>query len=306
MEELEVIGIDHGNRNMKTVHTVFETAISELREKPSHLENVLEYQGRYFVTGGERVEEKIDKTVDDDFYFLTLVALARELRERNKNRARVVIAAGLPIKWFQSQKKDFQKYLLRARDLNFQFEGIGYSVTIERVSVYMQGYAAIAEKVGQYKGFHLMVDIGGGTIDIVPINNGIPQMDRCKIDTKAAIWCINEVNERLTSKFGWKAEESQIQDVMIHGEGDYNKEYLEVIQEAIRNYTRYVYNLLTGFRYNLQLSKVTFLGGGAHIMYNFADYNKENTAFILDIKANAKGFESTENQMIRMRNRKMR
>ena len=48
MLEREVIGIDHGNRNMKTVHTDFSAAITKLEVRPDNLENVLEFQGQCF------------------------------------------------------------------------------------------------------------------------------------------------------------------------------------------------------------------------------------------------------------------
>ena len=51
MLEREVIGIDHGNRNMKTVHTDFSAAITKLEVRPDNLENVLEFQGQCFKIG---------------------------------------------------------------------------------------------------------------------------------------------------------------------------------------------------------------------------------------------------------------
>ena len=54
-----------------------------------------------------------EKTQDEDYYVLTLAAIARERDGKGMNRAKVHIAAGLPLTWVATQKEDFQKYLLQ-------------------------------------------------------------------------------------------------------------------------------------------------------------------------------------------------
>lgn len=88
MLEREVIGIDHGNRNMKTVHTDFSAAITKLEVRPDNLENVLEFQGQCFKIGEGAPElETVDKTQNMNYYHLTLAALAKELQYRGKKRS---------------------------------------------------------------------------------------------------------------------------------------------------------------------------------------------------------------------------
>ena len=43
------IAIDHGNRNIKTVHTVFTTGISESDMSPGRGIDYLEYNGKFYV-----------------------------------------------------------------------------------------------------------------------------------------------------------------------------------------------------------------------------------------------------------------
>ena len=43
------IAIDHGNRNIKTVHTVFTTGISESDISPGRGIDYLEYNGKFYV-----------------------------------------------------------------------------------------------------------------------------------------------------------------------------------------------------------------------------------------------------------------
>lgn len=76
---IEVIGIDHGWSQMKTSNTCFNTSIKELANAPAFHDNVLEYDDRYFAVGEERLEVLDSKVENENFYLLTLVAMAKEL-----------------------------------------------------------------------------------------------------------------------------------------------------------------------------------------------------------------------------------
>ncbi len=143
-ENREIIGIDHGNRNMKTAGTVFSAAVQPVQTKPDSLENILEYQNRFYYIGGQvPVMERVDKTENEDYYLLTLAALAKELKCRNRTCANVKMGAALPPRRFQFQKEGFRKYLFKTKELHFRYEGIHYHVTLENVYVFMQGHVVI-------------------------------------------------------------------------------------------------------------------------------------------------------------------
>ena len=42
---------------------------------------------------------------------------------------------------------------------------------------------------------------------------------------------------------------------------------------------------------NLKTTPIIFVGGGAVVMKNFSNYDAKNISYILDIKANARGYE---------------
>ena len=58
METKMIIGIDHGNRNMKTANTVFSAAIQPLQARPDSLEHILEYQNQLYYVGGKVPENE--------------------------------------------------------------------------------------------------------------------------------------------------------------------------------------------------------------------------------------------------------
>ena len=112
-EIVTVIGIDHGYGNMKTATRCFPSGVARYNKEPIFQNNLLIYNGMYYQIGEEHKEFCAEKTQDEDYYVLTLAAIARELDGKGMNRATVHIAAGLPLTWVATQKEDFQKYLLQ-------------------------------------------------------------------------------------------------------------------------------------------------------------------------------------------------
>ena len=127
-ETVMVIGIDHGYGNMKTATRCFPSGVARYDKEPIFQNNLLVYNGMYYQIGEEHKEFCAEKTQDEDYYVLTLAAIARELDGKGMNRAKVHIAAGLPLTWVATQKEDFQKYLLQNECVDFTFRNKEYHV----------------------------------------------------------------------------------------------------------------------------------------------------------------------------------
>ena len=74
-----IIGVDHGYGNIKTANCCFPTGIMSYDSEPLFTGDMLTYEGRYYLIGVGHKEFLAEKTMDDDYYLLTLVAIAREL-----------------------------------------------------------------------------------------------------------------------------------------------------------------------------------------------------------------------------------
>ena len=98
-ETVTVIGIDHGYGNMKTATRCFPSGVARYDKEPIFQNNLLVYNGMYYQIGEEHKEFCAEKTQDEDYYVLTLAAIAKELDGKGMNRAKVHIAAGLPLTW---------------------------------------------------------------------------------------------------------------------------------------------------------------------------------------------------------------
>ena len=90
------IAIDHGWGDIKTVHFRFRAGVLEILTEPAFFDNVIEYNGKYYKVGTKRSAVMDNKTSNDDYYILTLAAIAKELKHMGRKEAKILIAAGLP------------------------------------------------------------------------------------------------------------------------------------------------------------------------------------------------------------------
>lgn len=305
-EGYEIIGVDHGYKNMKTRSHSFPTAIALLPDKPDDLCGIMRYKGQYYTEFGDSiasVENHVESN-NDDYFLLTLIAIAKELTTRGKTNARIRLACGLPQKWYMTQKEDFKALLMREREVHYEYAGKKHWVTIENVSVYTQGYAAVLDRLGatRYKNsYFVIVDIGGETIDIVPVQNGRILQAECKIDTQATIWLYKKIQEQIETVLYNTVHDSVIKEYIETHDAQSATEnpYEQLIQSELISYTAFVRRRLMEFRINLDLTPIIFVGGGAEIMYRYGSFNQQTTEYELDICANARGYELMERLMQR-------
>lgn len=74
-----LIGIDHGNKQIKTAH--YAPFTSGLKESEVLLfgKDILQYEGKYYQITDQRIPYHRNKTSDRRFFILTLFAIAQEL-----------------------------------------------------------------------------------------------------------------------------------------------------------------------------------------------------------------------------------
>ena len=162
-----IIGVDHGYGNIKTANHCFKTGILGYDSEPLFTGDMLTYNGRYYLIGEGHKEFIAEKIKDEDYYLLTLVAIAKELKDAELTEANIVLAAGLPLTWTSGQKKEFAAYLGKNKEVDFNYKKVDYHISINDVRIYPQGYAAIAEFAASMKGLNLVADIGNGTMNVL-------------------------------------------------------------------------------------------------------------------------------------------
>lgn len=294
-----VYGIDHGFGLTKTAHTELISGVKVFgKEEPPLPDRTVCLDGNYYVCGGKRMNVMSDKTANENYYILTLAAIASEMKLKKKTKDNVIIAAGLPIERMGIEKEKFKQYLLKNKEVKFAYEGLDYQIQIEEVQIYPQGYAAVVSRIGTLLGTHILVDIGSWTIDILPIIDKVPDTSRCSSLNMGVITCMTSINNEMRRKFNIELEETQIQDIMRGGTGQLPKKYLEVVRTCIIHYTEEIFSKLREIGFNLEVTPVIFIGGGAAVMKKYGKYDGEMTTIILDIHANSSGYEFIAKQKI--------
>ena len=222
MNDVIVIGVDHGYAAMKTVHFSFPTGLVEYEHEPYTQKDVLECGGRYYVVGSGRQPLQRDKTQTEDYYLLTLAAIAKELEHRGaEHTASIHLAAGLPLTSFGRDKKSFRSYLYRdGSAIPFRYEGQDYTITIQEVSLFPQGYAAVLTQTELLDEPSVIVaDIGGWTVDLMRLDNRIPNAASCRSLELGMIRCVDEISEQVRRLFGLSMTTAQIESALRGSSG---------------------------------------------------------------------------------------
>ena len=288
-----VIGIDHGFGQIKTAHTCFKAGVTIHEKEPTFKSDLLIYEGRYYTIGEEHKTFLPDKALDQDYYILTLAAIARELRFRGMTSARVYLAAGLPLTWVSEQRETFKAYLLQKPSADFTFRGLAYHGDFLG--------AAVADKLSEFRGVTMLCDIGNGTMNVMYIRNGKPVPTQCYTEKYGVQQCVIAVREKLMQKFGTTVDDSIIEEVLRYGKSDINEKYLAIIRDCAKEYADGIMSRLREHEYNPDLMRLYVTGGGGCLIRNFVDYDPARVRINSDINATAKGYERLAEAALRKR-----
>ncbi len=297
-----IVGVDLGYGNIKTARTIFPTGLTVHNTEPIFLGKILQYGGKYYKIGDCHKPFIPDKTADEDFYILTLAAIASELRTYNINEAEVHIAAGLPLSWVKAQRKQFRKYITKNEIVEFSFNKKSYKIKIVGCTVLPQGYPAIIENTSMLSGVNMLADIGNGTMNVMYINNKKPIEEKSYTEKVGVNQFVIAAQNAVTDISGKIIDPSIIQNFIMNGTADISKNYLDCLYGAAKNYCNSIFDTLAKYEYDSDFMKLFIVGGGGRLIKNFGKYNSERIIFIDDLCASAKGFEKMA--FLKMRNKK--
>ena len=276
----------------------------EYEHEPYTRKGVLEYGGKFYVVGSGRQPLQKDKTQTEDYYLLTLAAIAMEMGFRGTNgMADIHLAAGLPLTSFGRDKKAFRDYLLRAGGpVTFRYEGESYTITVSDVSLFPQGYAAVLTQPELLDEPSVIVaDIGGWTVDLMRLDRRIPNAATCRSLELGMIRCVDEIGEQVRRLFGLSLTAPQIESVLRGDSASMDERVRAVIHAQADKYVRGLLSTITESGLDVRAMPTVFLGGGAALMKRHGGAVEGLfRPFILDdVCLNAKGYERLVAQMSR-------
>ena len=297
-----IIGVDHGYAAMKTAHFSFPTGLVEYEHEPYTRRDVLEYDGRFYVVGTGRQPLQKDKTQTEDYYLLTLAAIAKELEHRQAGPvATVHLAAGLPLTSFGRDKKKFREYLFRdGKPVTFRYEWTTYTVTIGKISLFPQGYAAVLTQSTLLDEPSIIVaDIGGWTVDLMRLDARIPNAATCRSLELGMIRCLDEIAEQIRRSLGLSMTAAQIESVLCGEASSVDNNARSIIHRNAGTYTRRLLSAIAESGLDAWAMPTIFLGGGAALMKRHvtAADGLCRPLILDDVCLNAKGYERLVGQL---------
>ena len=294
-----IVGVDHGYGNMKTAHRVFRTGVECMEEEPIVSKNFVRYKDKFYVIGESHLVYQGNKTDSEDFYILTLVALAEELKFRGLHEANVILAVGLPLAWMKSQGADFRHYLMKEQELHFEFRKERYYVHLCGVEIFPQGFAAVVN-LGAMQGMNMLADIGNGTMNVMQIVDNKP-LEKSLVTEKFGVGiCMKEIQKELSKENGEDISEMLIEPLLRNGLQERTDSTAKKVEHIATRYTENIRRRLVDYGYTEGLVHLYVIGGGGCLIRNYSDLaEKTGVTFITDICANAKGYETLAEKKLR-------
>ncbi len=294
-----IIGVDHGYGNMKTAHKAFRTGVECMDEEPIVSKNFVKYKDKFYVIGESHLVYQGNKTDSEDFYILTLAALAEELKFRGLHEANVILAVGLPLAWMKSQGADFRRYLMKEQELYFEFRRERYHVHLCGVEIFPQGFAAVVN-LGAMQGMNMLADIGNGTMNVMQIADNKPLEKSLVTDKFGVGICMKEIQKELSKESGEDIPEMLIEPLLRNGLQERTDSTAKKVEHIATRYTENIRRRLVDYGYKEGLVHLYVIGGGGCLIRNYSDLaEKKGVTFITDICANAKGYATLAEKKLR-------
>ena len=265
VNNIRVIGIDLGYDSVKTASSITPTGLSVYPDNPlfERTSYILECGGvRYRVGDGGKPFVK-DKTADDDFYLLTLAAIAKELNRAGLRTADVYLSAGLPAAWFQEQRQAFYEYLTREKDVAFLFNGEKYRIHIVGCELHPQVCAAAFGHTCNFQGACMLADIGGSLMDLALFRDAVPVEDCCATLELGVRHCVSAAQEEVRQKLNAELDMETVLRILRGQTSGISGEYLELVEKARKEYVRELLRALCEHSYNPGIMRLFLTGGGA-------------------------------------------
>lgn len=301
-----VIGIDHGNRMIKTKDDMYSCGYIKTKTQPISFENVLEYEGDFYCIDG-RSKYRYDKTIDLTYFILTLFAISKRMAAENVDEADVILGIGLPLSHYRL-KDNYINYF-KKENIRFKYNNNIYSANIKEVMCFPQAISGLMPFYGRYKGvdFLNLIDIGQVTVDAVKIFNGKPILDSAVSLNYGMMKLVKYVQENVIKETGIEIDEVQIELSLQGRKALYFNEHIENLIETTK--LKFINDLLDELKENgfeLQATMNLLMGGGASIIQSSLDSRENSRIVYFEVLpqaqyANALGYELMVNEAIRRR-----
>jgi plasmid segregation protein ParM len=254
------LGIDLGNKVTKTSAMIkFDSKVANGHFDLNKDDIKVEYKGKKYTVGTGTALLGNDRYFNElyDVCLLTAIALSSEETFIEEN-----IVVGMPPELFESELKDKVEAKLNNLGLNnITVNGINKSIRILKANVFEES-AIVFKNTKEYRNKKvLIIDIGGGTTDIVQFNK--LTLEKSTTTKYGMLSLYENMKKTINTKYLAKLNSEDMVDLIgkkttvIKGESKDISFLNDVVQEHIMK----IYNEVQNFDYDN--SKVLIIGGGA-------------------------------------------
>lgn len=178
--------------------------------------------------------------------------------------------------------------------MSFRYEGQEYSITIRKVSLFPQGYAAVlTQSILLDEPSVIVADIGGWTVDLMRLDNRIPNASTCRSLELGMIRCLDEIGEQIRRALGLSMTATQMESVLRGDAVHINEDARKIIDRQADAYVHRLLSAITESGLDTRAMPAVFLGGGAALLKrNVSAADGLCRPVILDdVSLNAIGYE---------------
>ena len=110
------------------------------------------------------------------------------------------------------------------------------------------------------------MDIGGWTVDLMRLDNGVPNASTCRSLELGMIRCIDETKEQIRRDVGLSVTDAQVERVLAGKACSMDEDARSIIQKQGRLYTERLLSAAMESGFDLKAIPVIMLGGGAAVV----------------------------------------
>ena len=147
----------------------------------------------------------------------------------------------------------------------------------------------------------IVADIGGWTVDLMRLDNRIPNAAFCRSLELGMIRCLDEIAEQIRRSLGLSMTAAQIENVLQGGVSSMEESAKQIVHREAGAYVRRLLSAITESGLDVRAMPAVFLGGGAALIKRHVSATDGlcRPLILDDVCLNAKGYERLVGQMSR-------
>ena len=314
-----VIGIDVGNYDTKSQHTITPSSFVTYKSKNPLAKEYVFANGTCYVPTEDRNRQQQDKTVDDYCLNVSLFAVAKEILHQIESKnpdftkeqkqaeidkiTDISIGVGLPAGYFKALKDKTQKCYLGAwgSSLSFEYgrgadEAYNFSMTLRTCLVFPQDLTPVLSdpklEIPKDSRKYYVLGIGGGTCDVVPVNDGFPEIDKIITLKAGSTVMYATLIRNIQAETGDTLDYNLIEDILLDRHSYVSDEVKTRVKELAGSFVSQLIEDMDHNGVTIKNFPCVFVGGGAILMKPYIEASKRfvRTEFMSDVNINAKSY----------------